>query len=70
MRIGLKMQSEAYMFINRLGSYHRNLSLEAFFNIKLVHVATESASQRSDSAMQVWYVKDMMSSAGNSPNKD
>mmetsp|Transcript_14897 Transcript_14897/g.20179 ORF Transcript_14897/g.20179 Transcript_14897/m.20179 type:complete len:81 (+) Transcript_14897:2221-2463(+) len=35
LRLALKMQSGSYMFINRLGSYHQNLSLETFFNIKL-----------------------------------
>ena len=32
------MQGGAFMFINRLGSYHKNLSLEAFFKIKLIRL--------------------------------
>jgi len=39
MRIGLKMQSQAYMFINRIGSYHANLSLDTFFKVKLVRMS-------------------------------
>lgn len=34
-KLGLKMQGGAYMYVNRLGSYHSNLSLDTFFNIKL-----------------------------------
>ena len=45
LRIALKMQSGAYMFINRLGSYHQNLSLETFFNIKLMRVETSQQSE-------------------------
>ena len=34
-KLCLRMQGGAYMYVNRLGSYHTNLSLDTFFNIKL-----------------------------------
>ena len=40
-KIGLKMQGGSYMFINRIGSYHRNLSLQTLFNIKLVQLVDQ-----------------------------
>ena len=43
-KVALKMQNGAYMFINRLGSYHKNLSLDTFFKIKLTKLATDNVS--------------------------
>ena len=40
LKIAIKMQGGSYMFINRLGSYHKNLSLDTFFKIKLTKIAT------------------------------
>lgn len=41
MSLGLKMQGNAFIYVNRLGSYHRNLSLDTFFNIKLSKIEDE-----------------------------
>ena len=35
-KLAIKMQGGAYMYVNRLGSYHTNLSLDTFFSIKLI----------------------------------
>ena len=44
LKIGLKMQGGAYMFINRLGSYHKNLSLDTFFKIKLTKIVQNKSN--------------------------
>ena len=45
LKIAIKMQGGAYMFINRLGSYHKNLSLDTFFKIKLTKIAEENCAE-------------------------
>ena len=52
-KVALKMQNGAYMFINRLGSYHKNLSLDTFFKIKLTKLATDNVSSGSWQPVQV-----------------
>lgn len=44
LKVALKMQGGAYMFINRLGSYHKNLSLDTFFKIKLTKIVENTNS--------------------------
>ena len=38
------MQGGAYIYVNRLGSYHKNLSLDTFFKIKVINIE-EAKSQ-------------------------
>lgn len=51
-KIGLKMQGGSYMFINRIGSYHSNLSLQTFFNVRLIQTV-ENLSCTSGSDMPI-----------------
>ena len=38
------MQGGAYIYVNRLGSYHKNLSLDTFFKIKVINIEESKSS--------------------------